>query len=290
MTRPKDTLLDRIGRCLARLLQKESSGYQPYTPSDFETLYRTLQPGDILLVEGNQRISAAIKYLTQSTWSHAALYVGEALDEPADGSERPRLIEVNIGDGCVAYTLSAYKSYNTRICRASGLSPEDRRQVVDFMIAHIGLKYDMRNIIDLLRYFLPFPPVPVRLRRRMISFGSGDPTRAICSTLIAQAYQLIGYPILPEISYEPGKASAQSDYSRREILHIRHYSLYTPRDFDLSPYFNIIKPTLTYGFDYKKLHIVGPDGEEVVIKPAPDPRTDDAPEEGTEVSGPRRTA
>jgi hypothetical protein len=38
---------------------------------------------------------------------------------------------------------------------------------------------------------------------------------------------------------------------RKEILHIRHHSLYTPRDFDLSPYFQIVKPTLEYGFDYK---------------------------------------
>jgi hypothetical protein len=34
-------------------------------------------------------------------------------------------------------------------------------------------------------------------------------------------------------------------------MHIRHHSLYTPRDFDLSPYFQIVKPTLVYGFDYK---------------------------------------
>jgi hypothetical protein len=248
-----DTLLDRLGRWMAGRLQAESSGYEPYTPSDPETLRRTLEPGDILLVEGNQKISAAIKYLTQSTWSHAAFYVGEALDEPADGSERPRLIEVNIGDGCVAYTLSAYKSYNTRICRASGLSPEDRQYVVDFMLKRLGLKYDMKNIFDMLRYFFPVP-MPVRWRRRMIAFGSGDPTRAICSTLIAQAYGQIGYPILPEITRAPGRASAQSHYSRQEIMHIRHYSLFTPRDFDLSPYFRIVKPTLEYGFDYRKLH------------------------------------
>ncbi len=92
MTAPTDTLLDRFGRWLAARLQDESSGYEPYTPSDPEILRRVLQPGDILLVEGNQKISAAIKYLTQSTWSHAALYVGDAMPEPPDGSERPRLI------------------------------------------------------------------------------------------------------------------------------------------------------------------------------------------------------
>lgn len=253
MTEKTETLLDRIGRWLASRLQVESSGYEPYTPSDPETLRRTLEPGDILLVEGNQRISAGIKYLTQSTWSHSAVYVGDALPAPEDGSERPRLVEVNLGEGCVAVPLTKYRTYNTRICRAHGLSPEDRDHIVGFMIDRLGLKYDLKNIFDMLRYFLPTPPVPVRWRRRMIAFGSGDPTRAICSTLIAEAYAQIRYPILPEITRAPGRASAQSNYMRREILHIRHHSLYTPRDFDLSPYFRIVKPTLEYGFDYKQL-------------------------------------
>jgi hypothetical protein len=177
------------------------------------------------------------------------------LPEPADGSERPRLVEVNLGDGCVAVPLSKYRTYNTRICRASGLSPDDRDHLVGFLIDRLGLRYDLKNIIDMLRYFLPAPPIPVRWRRRLLAFGSGDPTRAICSTLIAQAYEQIGYPILPEITRAPGRASAQSSYSRKEILHIRHYSLYTPRDFDLSPYFRIVKPTLEYGFDYKVVEL-----------------------------------
>lgn len=247
------SLLDRLGLFLARRLRTESSGYEPYTPSDPETLRRTLRSGDILLVEGNQKISAAIKYLTQSTWSHAALYVGDALPEPEDGSERPRLVEVNLGEGCVAVPLSKYQTYNTRICRASGLTPDDRNAVVQFMIDRLGLRYDNKNIIDMLRYFLPAPPVPVRWRRRMIAFGSGDPTRAICSTMIAEAFGAIRYPILPEITRAPGRASAQSTYSRREIMHIRHHSLYTPRDFDLSPFFEIVKPTLAFGFDYKQV-------------------------------------
>jgi hypothetical protein len=253
MTAETDTLLDRIGRFLAGHLQSESSGYQPYTPSDPDTHRRPLEPGDILLVEGNQKISAAIKYLTQSTWSHSALYIGDVLPEPADGSERPRLIEVNLGEGCVAVPVSKYRTYNTRICRASGLTPEDRDAVIRFMVDRIGTKYDMKNIFDMLRYFIPTPPVPVRWRRRMLAFGSGDPTRAVCSTMIAQAYQAIHYPILPEVTLAPGRASAQSTFSREEILHIRHYSLFTPRDFDLSPYFRIVKPTLEYGFDYRSI-------------------------------------
>ncbi|MEM9106988.1 MAG: lipo-like protein, partial [Pseudomonadota bacterium] len=195
----------------------------------------------------------------QSTWSHAALYVGDACGEPEDGEDRRQLIEVVIGEGCIASPLKKYATYNTRICRPVGLTGDDRRAVVDFMTSRIGLKYDMKNIFDMLRYFLPTPPVPVRWRRRMLSFGSGDPTRAICSTLIAQAYQGIRYPILPETHELPGHMTAQSRYSRREILHIRHHSLFTPRDFDLSPYFRVVKPTLEHGFDYKQLNWHAPD-------------------------------
>ncbi len=249
-----DTFLDRTGRFVARVLRSESVGYEPWTPPDPDRLARLLQPGDVLLVEGNQRISAAIKYLTQSTWSHSAMYVGDVLPVPADGSERPVLIEVNVGDGCVAVPLSKYEHFNTRICRPVGLTPEDRRTVVQFMVERIGLRYDTRNLVDLLRYFLPTPPVPVRWRRRMIALGSGDPTRAICSTLIAQAFEKVRYPILPKVeTVEEGESRVESGYSRSEILHIRHHSLYTPRDFDVSPYFAIVKPTIALGFDYKQL-------------------------------------
>ncbi len=68
--------LDTIGRVLARYLDREEEGYEPFTPSDPDALRATLQPGDVLLIEGNTHISGVIKYLTQSTWSHAALYVG----------------------------------------------------------------------------------------------------------------------------------------------------------------------------------------------------------------------
>ena len=82
----------------------------------------------------------------------------------------------------------------------------------------------------------------------MIAFGSGDPTKIICSALIAQAFDAVRYPILPKIT------RAGSKRAKREILHIRDSSLYMPRDFDISPYFEIVKPTIIEGFDYTALH------------------------------------
>lgn len=57
--------------------------------------------------------------------------------------------------------------------------------------------------------------------------------------------------ILPDVRQV--KARKGSNYARREILHIRHHSLVAPRDFDLSPYFQIIKPHLADGFDHHLL-------------------------------------
>ena len=249
------SMLDRIAEFIAGKVTAQSSGYEPYTPSDPESLRRALEPGDVLLVEGNQKVSAAIKYLTQSTWSHSAMYVGEILPEDPDG-KLPCLIEVNLGEGCVARPLEKYETYNTRICRPVGLTKTDRKAVVGFMVDSIGKAYDTHNIIDLMRFLLPTPPVPVRWRRKMLSFGSGDPTRAICSTLIAEAYQSVRYPILPDITKLKDCLDDDCEtYAVGEILHIRHHSLFAPRDFDLSPYFKIIKPTIEFGFDYLKLEL-----------------------------------
>lgn len=245
-----------ISTRIVTFLEKTSDQYQTFSITDAETLRRCLQPGDILLVEGNKRISDIIKYLTQSTWSHAAFYMGEdaakALEPEREGAPVNLFIEAHAKNGVITTPLSNYVSFNTRICRPVGISIEDRQRLVSFMVQSLGKHYDIRNVVDLMRYLIPHPPVPVRWRRRMLALGSGDPTRAICSTLIAQAFQSVQYPILPDIEVVR-HLGRDARYMESEILHIRHHSLFTPRDFDVSPYFAIIKPTIEQGFDYKTL-------------------------------------
>src|SRR6266851_339710 len=237
-------MADKFGRLLARYLEKPEQGYEAIAPGDAEALRATLRPGDVLLVEGNNHISGVIKYLTQSTWSHAALYVGPIRDASTQEGEPHVLIEAEVGEGVVSSPLSKYYSYHTRICRPVGLSQEDCASVCNYAIERIGFDYDFRNLIDLMRYLIPLP-VPQRWRRRMIALGSGNPTRIICSALIAQAFEVVRYPILPKIM------RLESEVVRREMLQIRHSSLYAPRDFDVSPYFQIVKPTLVENFNYK---------------------------------------
>jgi hypothetical protein len=239
---------------IVRYLEEPVGGYTPFFAPQPQILSDTLRPGDVLLVEGNTRVGGIIKHLTQSTWSHAALYIGDAL---ADGGPAPPvLLEAMPEDGVIAVPLSKYARFNTRICRPVGLTEAERRSVVEFALGFLGRKYDLRYILDLTRYLMPHPPVPTAMRRRLLAIGSGDPTRAICSTMIAQSFQSIGYPILPDnethlmTMQEP---YGVSPYVESEALHIRREGLFTPRDFDISPYFQIIKPTIENGFDFHRL-------------------------------------
>ena len=239
-------VLDGIGRKLARYLDRPIEGFHPFTPSDPDVLRTLLQPGDVILVEGNNHIAGVIKYLTQSTWSHAALYVGPIGERTTDDGESLVLVEANIGQGVVGAPLSKYLKHHTRICRPIGLTPDDCHRVCAFAMERIGFDYDVKNIIDLLRYLFPLP-VPQRWRRRLMALGSGHPTRIICSALIAQAFESVRYPILPKVTLE------EDEETRAELLEIRHSSLYAPRDFDISPFFKLVKPTIERGFDYRKM-------------------------------------
>jgi len=235
-------VLQSLGKQLAIYLNSPLDHYEVFDVVDEKTLAASLRPGDVLLVDGNTRIGRVIRYVTQSNWSHSALYVGSALA----GDNPHMLIEADLVEGIVAVPLSTYAQMNTRICRPIGISDEDRQTLIEHVAGQLGHAYDLKNVFDLLRFYMPIP-IPERFRRRMLAFGSGEPTHAICSTLIAKAFQRVRYPILPRHI---------ENSSEEECLQQRHYSHFTPSDFDRSPYFAIVKPTLEKGFNYRHLHWV----------------------------------
>jgi hypothetical protein len=243
--------LSWFGRKLAVTLTRPQHIHSAEPVSTAASLLACLQPGDVLLVEGNSRVSAAIKFLTQSTWSHAAMYVGDYLAQ-AGGNPAHCFIEADMVDGVRSVGIEEFANLHTRICRPFGLSADDCKQVAEFAVRRIGDQYDLRNVLDLARFFLPNPPIPLRFRRSMLALGSGDPTRAICSTLIAQAFQSVRYPILPIVSTRSADSPDCPDCIE-EIYKIRHHSLFTPKDFDVSPYFQIVKPTQVSGFNFRDL-------------------------------------
>ncbi len=248
-----------VDRCV-RLLTKPLASYVQRVPNNIEKLKKTLRKGDILLVEGDQRVSQVIRYLTQSSWSHSALYVADellkgdpqratSLTEQFGAEARHMLIEANVGEGVAASPLFKYERYNIRICRPIGLRREDNDRVLSYVISHLGRRYGVRHVYNLARYFFPVSIVPRRWRRAALHFGTGSEREVICSSMIANAFHLVGYPITPQVTLEENGAPRPwwhrvvSRNGHRPIARFRKQdpSLITPRDFDLSPYFEIIK-------------------------------------------------
>jgi hypothetical protein len=249
-----------IDEC-TRLLTQPLTTYVQRVPNNVEMLTRTLRKGDVLLVEGDQRISQVIRYLTQSSWSHCALYVGDELllRDPTRADElRARfgeaaqhlLVEAEAGEGVTISPLAKYERYNIRICRPQGLRRDDVDTLLSHVIGHLGVRYDVRHIFELARFFFPVSLVPRRWRRAALAFGSSPSSQAaICSTMIAEAFARVGYPILPEVVLVDGAAPGSrwrrwlGYHNGRPAARFRRPStaLITPRDFDLSPYFEVVK-------------------------------------------------
>ena len=216
-------LLQSIGTLLARFLTKENIRNDAYYRTSIDDTISILEPGDVVLVEGQSRVSSAIQFITNSNWSHAAIFIGKT------DYYKHCLIEVKAIEGCKYTDINVYKQHNLRICRPIFLNQRKRKILLSYLIKKLGSKYDLKNIVDLIRFLYPNPPVPKKFRRNLIGIGAGDPTKAICSTLIAEAFKEIDHPILPF-----------KDKSKSVIL--RHHSFCLPKDFDISPFFEIIKP------------------------------------------------
>ncbi len=259
------------------LLTKPLKNYTPRFPNDLGELKRHIRKGDILLVEGEQRVSEVIKYLTQSSWSHSALYIGDELvrrNYPQLGQLRASLgdevnhlvIEALVETGVVVAPLSKYINFNIRVCRPHQLRKEHLQTILDDVINQLGHSYDLQNVFDLARYFLPVSLVPRRFRRKALQFGSGLPTQVICSSMLAAAFDKVGFPIIPQIVAQRMDEAARRTWLRRLLLRAndpqarmvfrrRHHTLVTPRDFDLSPYFEIVKFNVVESrrFDYSQI-------------------------------------
>lgn len=263
---------------LVELLTQPLPNYERRGWNDLGRLQRHVRKGDVLLVEGDSRVSVVIRYLTQSCWSHTALYVGDELVRRGGtlgelalrqyGDEARTLVVEALPQGVVASPLSKYIDFNIRLMRPHRLRPEHLALIMDEAVAAIGSRYDLSNILDLARYLLPVSLIPRRFRRTALHFGSGAPTEVICSSLIAQLFQSVRFPVLPSVDF-PGEFDAAMTRrggllrrifghqapDRTGLFRMRHPTLLTPRDFDLSPYFEVVKfnRIADGGFDYSRI-------------------------------------
>lgn len=222
--------------------------HEPEDPSthlsDYERMRHEIRPADVVLVEGRSRVSEIIKTITLSSWSHAALYIGRLHDiedrdlrdyiqylYDADPGE-PLMIEAMLGEGTFIAPLSKYEDFHVRICRPKGLSHADAEKVVRYCVGCVTLGYDIRQLLDLARFMFPYGLLPRRWRSSLFEHNSGLPTQTVCSTMIAQAFHEVNFPVLPLLI-----SHGRAEMSLKE----RNTKLFTPRDFDYSPYFEIVK-------------------------------------------------
>jgi hypothetical protein len=134
------------------------------------------------------------------------------------------VVEALTDEGVIAAPLEKYRRHNLRVCRPAQIGPAALERVIDAVIVDLGKQYDARNFVDLALLLLaPAKLGPLKSWTVQTCLGNCTELQVICSGMIAKAFQQAGYPILPER---------------------RHHSQIVPRDFDLSPHFEIIKAHL----------------------------------------------
>lgn len=256
-----ESLTQKFVQWVGKVLTKEPAREENHTPLyDFERLSYELRAGDVLLTEGRSHVAEVIKLTTQSPWTHSMLYLGrlydiqdvaarELLKQHYDGDPNEQLvIEAMVGKGTIVTPLTKYQDDHIRICRPKGLAPMDAQKVVSYAIKQLGLDYDVRQILDLLRFMFPYSFLPRRWRSSLFQHKfSKRNNRTVCSTMMAEAFHSVNFPVLP---------FAEKTKEGRIHLYHRNPRLYTPKDFDYSPYFDIIKYPF-FGLDdvslYRKL-------------------------------------
>lgn len=220
---------------------------------DFERIRYELRPCDVLLIEGRSRVSEIIQNITQSSWSHAALYIGRLhdIEDPKIQAlvtshyngppEAQLLVESIMGKGAIITDLTDYQYDHIRLCRPKGLSRQDAQRVISYAVQKLGFGYDVRHVMDLARFMLPWTLFPRKFRSKLFEEHAGENTKTVCSTMIAEAFDSVEFPILPLVK--------KHDVKGIELI-IRNPRLYAPRDFDYSPYFEIIKYPFVEFADY----------------------------------------
>jgi len=219
-------------------------GSQAMPLSDFDRLRYEIRPGDVILVEGRTRISEIIKTITLSTWTHSAIYIGRLhnIDDPVlreyilkfyQGQPDDQLvIESLLGKGTIVDNINKYRDEHLRICRPTNLTRQDAQKVIAYAINQLGTYYNVRQIFDLARFFFPYGILPKRWRSSLFESHAGAPTHTVCSSMMAEAFSAVHFPILPIL---------HRDEDGNLKMYKRNTKLITPKDFDYSPYFDVIK-------------------------------------------------
>jgi hypothetical protein len=214
----------RLIAALVLYLATPIKHHSPATTADTGSLAAILDRGDVLLSDGNTRVAALVKRITRSTWSHVSMYVG-----PLEQGPDPRcIVEADVAAGVRSIRLSELEALHVRVLRPMGLNDMDRRRLADWVVSRIGSEYDLAHALVLGRNLLR-QRLTTRLRLLPDTMAKSA-TRFICCSLLAHAFALVGYPILPvQMRVDPTGATDHGNL--------------IPADFEGAPVFTVVSPS-----------------------------------------------
>jgi hypothetical protein len=150
------------------------------------------------------------------------MYVGPL----EDGLDPLCIVEADIADGVRAIRLSDLDARRISVLRPVRLDDSERARLAESVLRYVGSEYDLAHAwllarsLFIRRWWTRLRSVPTTMGR--------SATRFICSSLIAQAFALIGHSILP----------AGGTVSDREA----HDRFLVPADFECASLFAIVWP------------------------------------------------
>lgn len=208
--KPIQFIQDALYKGLVSFLVAPVAGARMSQPR--QGLEALLQPGDVILVAGKTRFASLVCKLTGSTWSHVAIYVGPG--HHADPAHC--IVEADVEEGVRMITLTELAEHDIQVVRASRLPEASRQELIDYLLERVGLRYDLDHVIALGRLML-FAPSSLGRWLSPKTMRRPDPTRAICSTLVAHALFTAGVSVgaTPIIAarYQLAANLAQEDLS-----------------------------------------------------------------------------
>ena len=244
------------------LQQERQTG--PIRLSDFERVRQMLEPGDVILIDGQSRLDDTLKSITLSRWSRAALYLGR-LHDIADPAMRATLaaylpcspdtqlvVQARLDRGLVLEPLSVLEPDHLRICRPRGLPAGEQREVTRYAVSRLGIGSE-RAWWSLLALLMPWSWLPRRWRTGLFARTASGLLRLLSGTTLGEAYSFVQFPVLPLVK------RADQDQPR---LYRRQPRVFFAADFDHSPYFDVIKYPFIDQVTHEKLRLQPWQGQE----------------------------
>lgn len=211
---------------------------------DFDRIKQSAKPGDVLLIEGRSSVDGTIKKLTQSHWSHGALYIGRLIDIDDMAlrelvrshidcdTDTPLIVHSVLGQGTIIEPLQELEREHIRLCRPKGLAKGDVQQVIRYMLSQVATDREEYHFMDIMRFFFPWSLVPQRWRMPLLRYNYGKHVELVSCSVIANAFGFVQFPIMPLVKTTRNGGT--------QLLR-RKPRLCMPVDFDVSPYFEIVK-------------------------------------------------